>query len=56
MLQFKDPDSEQTLQEGLDEYYSSRDGLVGGRGVSESAAEFFRCHDLLRKDSGKMIQ
>ncbi len=45
MLKFKDPDSEQTLEQGLEEYYTSQQGLVGGRGPSETAIEFFRCHD-----------
>ncbi len=34
-----------TLEEGLSEYYASRTGLVGGRGISADAREFFRCHD-----------
>ena len=45
MLEFQRPDSEMTLREGLREYYASREGLVDGRGVSEEAREFFRCHD-----------
>lgn len=45
MLNFKDRDSASTLEEGLREYYASRDDLVSGRGASESAREFFRCHD-----------
>ena len=45
MLRFQLPDCELTLEEGLSEYYASRDGLVTGRGVSDSAREFFRCHD-----------
>lgn len=39
--------SEQTLSEGLQEYYGSRSDLVAGRGVSEDAREFFRCHDTV---------
>ena len=34
-----------TLEEGLREYYASRKDLVGGRGISPAAREFFRCHD-----------
>ena len=29
----------------MGEYYASHEGLVTGRGVSDSAREFFRCHD-----------
>lgn len=46
MLDFQAPDSEMTLREGLSEYYGSRDDLVTGRGASESAQVFFRCHDV----------
>lgn len=35
-----------TLEEGLSEYYGNRDDLVTGRGVSDSARKFFRCHDV----------
>jgi hypothetical protein len=45
MLAFQAQDSAMTLEAGLGEYYASRDGLVDGRGVSDSAREFFRCHD-----------
>ncbi len=45
MLGFQFPDCDMTLEEGLSEYYASRDDLVTGRGVSDSAREFFRCHD-----------
>jgi hypothetical protein len=45
VLNFQQADTKLTLAEGLREYYSSRDGLVGGRGVPDSAREFFRCHD-----------
>lgn len=44
-LKYQLPDSTQTLQEGLSEYYASREGLVRGRGISAAASEFFRCHD-----------
>ena len=45
MLRFQSPDCELTLGEGLDEFYGSRDDLVIGRGASDSARKFFRCHD-----------
>ena len=45
MLSFQVPDCEMTLEEGLVEFYSSRDDLALGRGASDSARQFFRCHD-----------
>lgn len=45
MLDYQRPDTKLTLAEGLREYYASRDGLVSGRGLSDEAREFFRCHD-----------
>jgi hypothetical protein len=45
MLKFQNPKSDSTLREGLSEYYASQAGLVTGRGISDSAREFFRCHD-----------
>ena len=45
MLEYQRTDSTLTLESGLAEYYASRDDLVGGRGVSREAREFFRCHD-----------
>lgn len=44
-LHFLRRDSEQTLRDGLQEYYASRDDLAHGRGLSDQAREFFRCHD-----------
>ena len=46
MLAFQVAESEMTLEEGLRVYYGDRDDLVGGRGPSEAAKEFFRCHDV----------
>jgi hypothetical protein len=46
MLQYQSSDAGLTLAEGLREYYASREGLVSGRGLSEAAREFFRCHDV----------
>jgi len=46
MLAYQRADTPLTLEEGLREYYASREGLVGGRGLSEEAREFFRCHDV----------
>jgi len=43
MLEYQRPRTELTLGNGLSEYYSSHDGLVGGRGASPGAREFFRC-------------
>ena len=45
MLDYQRPDTTLTLESGLAEYYASRADLVGGRGVSGIAREFFRCHD-----------
>ena len=45
VLAYQRFDSTLTLEQGQGEYYASRDDLVDGRGVSESAHEFFRCHD-----------
>jgi hypothetical protein len=45
VLEYQRLDTKLTLEEGLREYYASRDGLVGGRGTSATAREFFRCHD-----------
>jgi hypothetical protein len=45
MLRYQEPESPLTLAEGLREYYASRADLAGGRGASEAAREFFRCHD-----------
>jgi hypothetical protein len=45
VLEYQRPDATLTLEEGLREYYASRDGLVLERGISQAAREFFRCHD-----------
>jgi len=45
MLEYTQPETTITLAEGLREYYASRDHLVTGRGMSDAAREFFRCHD-----------
>ncbi len=45
MLEYQRQDASLTLADGLLEYYASREGLVGGRGISEAARTFFRCHD-----------
>jgi hypothetical protein len=45
MLRYQDADSTLTLAEGLQDYYGSRSDLAGGRGASDAAREFFRCHD-----------
>jgi hypothetical protein len=46
MLSFQSPDCDLTLEQGLGEYYGSRNDLVTGRGASSSARSFFRCHDV----------
>lgn len=46
VLAYQQPLSSQTLREGLAEYRDAHDGLVVGRGLSEAAREFFRCHDV----------
>ena len=45
MLSFQIPSCEMTLEEGLHEYYRSHANLTTGRGASDSAQKFFRCHD-----------
>jgi hypothetical protein len=45
MLEYQHPASPLTLADGLSEYRDRNSGLVGGRGVSARASEFFRCHD-----------
>lgn len=45
MLEYQRPDATITLAEGLREYSASSDHLVTGRGISDVAREFFRCHD-----------
>ncbi len=45
MLEYQHSDTTLTLESGLAEYYKSRSDLVGGRGISTAAREFFRCHD-----------
>jgi len=42
---YQHQDSAQTLEEGIAEYYAKHPSLVKGRGISEEAREFFRCHD-----------
>ena len=45
MLEYTRPSTTITLADGLREYYASRDHLATGRGMSDAAREFFRCHD-----------
>jgi hypothetical protein len=45
MRRHQEAESAYTLAEGLSEYYASRGDLAGGRGASDAAREFFRCHD-----------
>lgn len=46
MLEYQSSDTTMTLREGLEEYYGSSQGLYDGRGSSERANRFFRCHDV----------
>ena len=45
MLEYTRPSTSITLADGLREYYASSDHLATGRGMSDAAREFFRCHD-----------
>jgi hypothetical protein len=45
MMEYQRLETLLTLEQGLVEYYASREGLVQGRGISPAAREFFRCHD-----------
>jgi len=47
MHAFESQNSEQTLAEGVAEYYRLNPGLAQGRGMSQAAQEFFRCHDAV---------
>ncbi len=47
MLEYQQTDTEMTLQQGLEEYYASRDDLQHGRGMSAAAMDFFRFHDTV---------
>lgn len=44
-MDYEQPGATLTLQQGLAEYYGARSDLVTGRGASDRAREFFRCHD-----------
>jgi ubiquinone biosynthesis protein Coq4 len=43
---FQRQDSEQTLAQGLEEYFAANPGLAQSRFMSPQAQEFFRCHDV----------
>ena len=45
MLEYTRPSTTISLADGLREYYASSDHLATGRGMSDAAREFFRCHD-----------
>lgn len=47
MHAFEHQNSEQTLAEGVAEYFRLNPGLTQGRGTSPAAQEFFRCHDAV---------
>lgn len=44
-MSYLDPRPDETLADGLAEYFASRGDLFRGRGASPEAVEFFRCHD-----------
>jgi len=46
MHAFQYQHSEQTLAEGIAEYFAAHPDLVQGRDLSPRATEFFRCHDV----------
>jgi ubiquinone biosynthesis protein Coq4 len=45
VLAYQSQESEQTLAEGIAEYYAANPGLADVRDMSPAAREFFRCHD-----------
>lgn len=47
MHAFQFQHSEQTLAQGIQEYFAANPGLVQGRHLSPLAQEFFRCHDVV---------
>jgi hypothetical protein len=47
VMEYQRLETEMTLQQGLEEYYASRIDLKHGRGMSQAAIEFFRCHDTV---------
>lgn len=47
MHAFQHQESQQTLAEGLAEYFAANPGLSHGRDMSAEAGEFFRCHDVV---------
>lgn len=44
---FEHQDAEQTLAEGIAEYYLENPELIRGTRLSPAAQEFFRCHDAV---------
>jgi len=47
MLNYQYQSSQQTLQEGLAEYFAVHEQFLSRRNLSDAAAEFFRCHDAV---------
>ncbi|MBI3245784.1 MAG: hypothetical protein HYZ50_04665 [Deltaproteobacteria bacterium] len=47
MHAFEHQNSRQTLADSIAEYYKANPGLAQGRGMSQAAREFFRCHDAV---------
>ena len=46
MLDYQFQDSQQTLEEGVAEYYSANQQHFSTRKMTAPAQEFFRCHDV----------
>lgn len=46
MHAFQRQDSQQTLAQGLEEYFGANPRLAQGRFMSPKAQDFFRCHDV----------
>lgn len=47
MHAFEHQDSQQTLAQGIEEYFAANPGLAKGRNMTPEAAHFFQCHDAV---------
>lgn len=45
MPAYQRQESQQTLAQGIEEYFAANPGLAQGRDMSAEAGKFFRCHD-----------
>jgi hypothetical protein len=52
---FQHQESEQTLAQGIQEYFSANPGLAQARRMSPEAQEFFRCHDVVHVAFGCVV-